>query len=87
MHYRTAKEGEYTFKRDDLGVETVETQGLIIGTTEMMRLGPTVFLHGERSDREVELVHEALDRARSAGFWKMGRPAATMSPITVTVTV
>lgn len=86
--FRVARPGEFTFKRDSAGVETVEHQGLIIGNTAMRPLGPVVFLRGGITQEiVVDQAHEAADLARSAGFWSMGTPAPSMSPVSVTVQV
>lgn len=84
--YRIANPGEFTFKRDSEGVETVEHGGLIFATMSGPRRMVYVDPLGIDAPRN-EAVADAILAARKAGFWTMGTPAATMSPVSVTVQV
>lgn len=84
--YRIAKPGEFTFKRDSAGVETVEHSSLIFATMN----GPTraTYLDLLRSGHpSMDSVASAISAAKRAGFWTMGTHAAMMSPVSVTVQV
>ncbi len=83
--YRIARPGEFTFKRDSAGVETVEYGGLIFATMN----GPDSieFISMRKGLELIETGHKAIAAAKHAGFWSKGTPAATMSPVAVTVQV
>ncbi len=82
MPYRIAKSGEFTFKRDSAGVETVEHNGCIIAT-----LWPKGHITIGTTVATIAAMMKAKDVAQRAGFWTMGTPAATTSPVSVTVQV
>lgn len=85
MPYRIAKPGEFIFKRDSAGVETVEHGDLIFATMQ----GPSKidFVDLSLGWHLLTTGHRAMTKAREAGFWSKGTPAATMSPVSVTVQV
>src|SRR5574338_301196 len=90
--FRIAQPGEFTFKRDGDGVETVETQGLIIGTTEPGVFGPALFLRPHATVIDVVEAERAVPMAQAAGFWRLGKPGRdqqgrAMPPVTVIVHV
>ena len=78
--YRTAKPGEFIFKRDSDGNETVECEGFIFAT--MRGLGRIQYGDGVPDGI---CASPAIDAAQRAGFWQMGTPARGQSPVTVTV--
>lgn len=79
MHYRIAKPNEFTFKRDSDGRETIEHQGVIVRINTSDRV--TAYVGGY-----VDLS-AADELARTAGFWRMGRPRPSCPTIGVTVEV
>lgn len=84
--YRIAHPGEFIFKRDSAGVETVEHGGLVFAT--MAGPGHIEAVDPLSDDRPSDLmVDAAIAKAKTAGFWSNGTPAATMSPVAVTVQV
>lgn len=80
--FRIAHPGEFTFKRDSTGRETVEVDGLIFATMH----GPGR-IHYMDHVRDGISASGAIDAAQRAGFWAMGTPAHTHSPVSVTVQV
>ena len=78
--FRIAKPGEFTFKRDCEGRETVEHCGLIFATMN----GPGRIHYMDHVQDGIS-VSGAIDKAQRAGFWTMGTPAHGQSPATCTV--
>lgn len=81
--YRIAQAGEFTFKRDSAGVETIECHGTVFATMN----GPMTIRFLEVPGIDTRKVDDAIERARSSGFWSMGKPGPSMSPVFVTVQV
>lgn len=77
--FRTAKSGEFTFKRDSAGRETVEHGGLIFATMNGHRW--VEYIDPLRIDHPTsESMAGAVLVAKLDGFWTMGTPAHTQSP-------
>jgi len=83
--FRIAQPGEFTFKRDCDGRETVEHGGLVFATMD----GPDhiEFISMRKGLELIENGHAAMAKARQRGFWNLGTPTHGQSPVVCTVKV